>query len=174
MTVPRHRGGDYGDSSALEYGRQRRAEAAAGVTSTEPAARTVRYIRASKPDDVRCACRKSLTRHARTIGAALVLCKACGQWLYSVEPRTGESLAVEHALTYAVTIDEMLDIERARLNPLEALLLLGILGPEHLFASDAIRPAIAICIAAPPRRADSAVDVSAAHSVLQEAGAERS
>ena len=101
-----------------------------------------------------------------------MLCKACGQWLYSVEPRTGESLAVEHALTYAVTVDEMLDIERARLNPLEALLLLGILGPEHLFASDAIRPAIAICT--PPTRADSAVDVSAAHRVLQEAGAERS
>lgn len=126
-----------------------------------------RFMRASRPEDVRCACRKYLSQHARTVGAALVLCKACGAWLYSVAPRVGDSFEVEHVLTYAVTTDEMLEIERGRLNPLEALLLLGVLNPEQLLGYAAFRPAIRIAIPT----AGVADDVLVARGVLQTAGA---
>lgn len=126
-----------------------------------------RFMRASRPDDVRCACRKYLSQHGRTVGAALVLCKACGAWLYSVLPHIGESLEAEHVLTYAVTTDEMLEIERGRLNPLEALLLLGVLNPGQLLGHAPFRPAIRVAIPT----ADAADDVLVARGVLQAAGA---
>lgn len=97
------------------------------MTALKPAPRA-RFVRESAPHDVKCLCLRPVSQRQRIVGAALLRCKDCGQWLYAVGPRTGEvDFLVERVLTYAVTEPEMVRIEIARLNPFEALIYLGVI-----------------------------------------------
>ena len=76
---------------------------------------------------MKCACGRHLSERQRILGAALLKCKACGQWLYAVRPRASRTGEAEHAVIYAVTNDEAEEIARDRLDQLETLRLLGVL-----------------------------------------------
>jgi len=87
-----------------------------------------RFVRESAPHDVQCPSQHHINQRGKTIEAAILRCKQCGQWLYSVAPRTGEEdLIVTKVLTCAVSVAEISRIEFARLNPFEALLYLRVL-----------------------------------------------
>ena len=105
-----------------------------------------RFIRLSAPHDVQCPYGHHINQRGKTIEAAVLRCKECGQWLYSIAPRTGKTdLSVKNVLTCAVSTDEIARIEMARLNAFEALLHLRVMDlaavtvvvPVSLFASPA-------------------------------------
>lgn len=97
------------------------------MTAMTPPAST-RFVRESAPHDVQCPYQHHISQRGKTIEAAILRCKQCGQWLYSIAPRTGETdLLVTRVLTCAVSVDEITRIDLARLNPFEALLFLRVL-----------------------------------------------
>lgn len=87
-----------------------------------------RFVRESAPHDLQCPYKHHISQRQRMTEAALLRCKQCGQWLYAIAPRTGDvDFLVEKVLTYSVSDDEVVRIEIARLNPLEALIYLRVL-----------------------------------------------
>jgi len=102
----------------------------------------VRFVRESAPNNMLCVCRRHLSERQRIIGATVISCKGCGQWLYAISPRRtawgrhddgsgGAGYALDfiadRVLTFGITEFEMETIQREHLNPIEALLFLGTL-----------------------------------------------